>query len=111
MAEALEREFEGAKIEIVIKEQYRNMLQYLEPHPNAIEYALQAVRETGLEPKLTSIRGGTDGAKLSAAGLPTPNLFAGGVNFHSKFEWVAVRAMVKATETLLNLVRIWAERG
>jgi tripeptide aminopeptidase len=111
VAESLEREFEGCKIEIEIKEQYRNMVYDLEKEPRAIELALEAVKQSGIEARLLSIRGGTDGSRLSAMGLPTPNIFAGGVNFHSKFEWVAVRAMVKATETVLNLVKLWAERG
>jgi len=111
LAESLEREFVGVKIKIEIKEQYRNMVYDLEKEPRAIELALEAVKQTGVEPRLLSIRGGTDGSRLSAMGLPTPNIFAGGVNFHSKFEWVAVTAMVKAAETVLNLVKLWAERG
>jgi tripeptide aminopeptidase len=111
LAKSLEREFDGLRIEIEIKEQYRNMVYDLEKEPRAVELALEAVKQAGVEPKLLSIRGGTDGSRLSAMGLPTPNIFAGGVNFHSKFEWVAVTAMVKATETVLNLVKLWAERG
>ncbi len=111
LAESLEREFEGAKIEVEIKEQYRNMIYHLEKEPRAVEFALEAVRATGVEPAVHAIRGGTDGARLSAMGLPTPNIFAGGINFHSKFEWVPVRAMVKATETVLELSRLWAEKG
>ncbi|GAB4222071.1 MAG: peptidase T [Acidobacteriota bacterium] len=109
--EALRREFEGARIELEFKEQYRNMKLYLEKEPRAVQFALEAVRAAGVEPKLTAIRGGTDGARLSAMGLPTPNIFAGGINFHSKFEWVGVATMVKATETILHLVRLWAEKG
>ncbi len=108
--EALRREFDGVRIDLAFKEQYRNMKLYLEKEPRAVPYAIEAVRAAGIEPKLTAIRGGTDGARLSAMGLPTPNIFAGGINFHSKFEWVAVSTMVKATETILHLVRLWAER-
>jgi tripeptide aminopeptidase len=111
IASRVESGFPGARIEIEIAEQYRNMLDHLAAEPRAVEFALEAVRAAGIEPRLTSIRGGTDGSQLSAAGLPTPNLFAGGINFHSKYEWVAVPVMVKATETLLHLTRIWAERG
>ncbi|MFH1462953.1 MAG: peptidase T [Pseudomonadota bacterium] len=111
LAMSLEREFEGSKVEVEIKEQYRNMIYHLQAEPRAVEFAMDAVRLSGVEPRLLSIRGGTDGARLSAMGLPTPNIFAGGVNFHSKFEWVAVPAMVKAVETAVQLVGIWATRG
>lgn len=111
LAESLEREFAGSKIKVQIKEQYRNMIYHLDKEPRAIPFAMEAVAATGIEPRLLSIRGGTDGARLSAMGLPTPNIFAGGVNFHSKFEWVAVRAMVKATESAVQIARVWAEKG
>ncbi len=111
LANALEREFPGSRVVVEIKEQYRNMIYHLEKEPRAVEYALEAVRQAGMEPRLESIRGGTDGSRLSAMGLPTPNIFAGGVNFHSKFEWVPVRAMAKATEVMIGIARLWAERG
>jgi tripeptide aminopeptidase len=111
LAESLQREFEGSKIEVQIKEQYRNMVYHLEKEPRAVDFAMKAVELSGVEPRLLSIRGGTDGARLSAMGLPTPNVFAGGVNFHSKFEWVAVRAMEKAVLTAINIGRVWAEEG
>lgn len=111
LAEGLEREFPGSKIEVEIKEQYRNMVYELEKEPRAVEFALEAVKAAGMEPRLHSIRGGTDGARLSAMGLPTPNIFAGGMNIHSKKEWVAVRAMEKASETVVHLARLWAEKG
>jgi tripeptide aminopeptidase len=111
LAESLEREFEGAKVAVEIKRQYRNMIYGLDKEPRAVEFALDAVRAAGIEPNLASIRGGTDGSRLTEMGLPTPNLFAGGINFHSKFEWVAVRTMAKASETAVHLVRLWAEKG
>jgi tripeptide aminopeptidase len=111
LAEGLEREFPGSKLEVEIKEQYRNMVYRLDEEPRAVEFALEAVKAAGLEPALHSIRGGTDGARLSAMGLPTPNIFAGGMNIHSKKEWVAVRAMEKASETVVQLARLWAEKG
>ncbi len=111
VGEGLEREFEGSQVEVVIKKQYRNMIYHLEKEPRAVAFALDAVRAAGVEPRLEAIRGGTDGARLSEMGLPTPNIFAGGVNFHSKFEWVATRAMEKACETLIHLARLWAEKG
>ena len=111
LAESLQREFEGSKIEVTIKEQYRNMIYHLDVEPRAIEFAMKGVALAGIEPRLLSIRGGTDGARLSALGLPTPNVFAGGVNFHSKFEWVAVRAMEKAVVSAIKIAQVWAEEG
>ena len=97
-------------MELEIQESYRNMKLRLDTDaPEATEYALEAVRRAGLEPRLASIRGGTDGARLTFAGLPTPNLFAGGVNFHSKTEWVAVKAMEQAVATLLHLCDVVVE--
>jgi tripeptide aminopeptidase len=75
------------------------------------EYALDAVRRAGVEPKLQIIRGGTDGAKLCFQGLLTPNLFTGGQNFHSKQEWISVTDMEKAVETLVQLAQVWVERS
>jgi tripeptide aminopeptidase len=111
LAESLQREFPGSKVEVTIKEQYRNMKYDLGKEPRAVPFAVEAVKAAGIEVKQTAIRGGTDGARLTAMGLPTPNIFAGGINFHSKFEWVAVPVMVKATETILHLTKIWAEKG
>lgn len=100
-----------ARIEIEIKEQYENMRLKIEEHPEVVEYALEAVKRAGVEPKLQIIRGGTDGAKLCFQGLPTPNIFTGGHNFHSKLEWISVQDMGKAVETLVNLVQIWVEKS
>ncbi|MBN2031388.1 peptidase T [bacterium] len=100
-----------AVIDLDIKDQYENMRFMLEKDPRPIEYAMEAVRRVGIEPKLHYIRGGTDGAKLSSRGLLTPNIFSGGKNFHSRLEWVAVEAMEKAVETLVHLVQIWTEGG
>ena len=82
----------------------------LEKHSEVVENAMEAVRRTGLTPKLHIIRGGTDGARLCFEGLPTPNIFTGGHNFHSKREWISVQDMEKAVETLVNLVQIWVEK-
>jgi tripeptide aminopeptidase len=109
--ECLAQRYPRAQIELEIKEQYQNMLEVLKNYPQVVENALEAVRRTGLQPVLKAIRGGTDGAKLCFMGLPTPNIFAGGHNFHSKREWVAVADMVLATNTLLNLVQIWVEKS
>ncbi len=97
-----------ANIEISFKESYRNMKYKIDEHPLVVEHAIEAVKRSGLKPKRSLIRGGTDGARLSYMGLPTPNIFTGGHNFHSKKEWVAVQDMQKAIETIVNLVAIWA---
>ncbi len=104
-------DFPKVDIAVSVQESYRNMRFVLEKHPVVVENALEAVRRAGLEPKLTAIRGGTDGALLSYKGLPTPNLFTGGHLFHSRLEWVAVADMEKAVDTLVHLVQVWAERG
>ncbi len=87
-----------------VKEQYRNMKQILDRHPEVVEYAAEAIRRAG-------IRGGTDGSRLSFMGLPCPNIFAGEYAFHSKEEWTSVQDMEKAVETIVHLARIWEERG
>lgn len=99
-----------ADIKLQVRQQYRNMRPRLDETPWVTEAALEAVRRVGLEPRIKSIRGGTDGARLTEKGLPTPNLFTGGVNFHSKKEWVAVDALENASRTLIELARLWAER-
>lgn len=99
-----------ARIEIEITEQYRNMRYALERTPLAVAHALAAVARAGVTPRVTVLRGGTDGARLTAMGLPTPNLFAGGINFHSKKEWIAVPALEAASRTVVELAKLWAER-
>ncbi len=100
----------GSTFEFEIKEYYRNMKYDLEKEPRAVEYAIEAIRRVGIEPQLGSIRGGTDGANLTARGLPTPNLFTGEQSFHSFTEWVCVKDMELATSTILQLISVWAER-
>jgi tripeptide aminopeptidase len=98
-----------AAVEIDVKRQYRNMKEYLRDHPRAVEAAREAIRRAGLEPRSTVIRGGTDGSRLSEKGLPTPNLFTGGHEYHSVREWICVPDMGSAAETIVHLVQIWAE--
>jgi tripeptide aminopeptidase len=98
-----------AKIEIQINEQYRNMREELEKDTRVIDNLYEATKRTGLQPLWAPIRGGTDGSRLTADGLPTPNIFTGGSNYHSCTEWVNVWGMEKAVETVLNLVQIWVE--
>src|SRR5882672_6216814 len=90
---------------------YRNLKEVLDRHPQVIENAREAYRRAGLTPVKGAIRGGTDGSRLSFMGLPTPNIFAGGHQFHSRLEWVAVQDMEKAVEVIVNLARVVEERG
>jgi tripeptide aminopeptidase len=113
--EALAREavarFPGAQLRVSVEESYRNMGEILARHPLVVQYAREAVRQAGLEVKARPIRGGTDGSRLSFMGLPTPNIFAGEHNFHSRLEWVSAQDMEKAVEVIVNLARLWAERS
>ena len=87
------------------------MQEVLDQHPDVVEYAREAIRRAGLEVRSTTpIRGGTDGSRLSFMGLPTPNLFAGEHNFHSRLEWVSVQDMEKAVEVIVELCRVWERR-
>jgi tripeptide aminopeptidase len=95
----------------MVEESYRNMKYVLDDHPRVTACAVKAIERAGLEPKLGLIRGGTDGARLSYMGLPTPNIFTGGHNFHSKTEWISVQDMARAVETIIHLVTIWAEEA
>ena len=96
-------------ISLTVKDQYYNMREQVEPYPEVIGKAMQAMREAGVEPIVRPIRGGTDGARLSYMGLPCPNLFTGGMNFHGKFEYCSLDTMGRAVRTILNLARLWAE--
>ncbi len=101
----------GAKGQLVIEAQYRNMHQVISRHPEVSEYALEAIREAGIEPQHHSIRGGTDGATLSHKGLPCPNLFTGQHAFHSKQEWICIQDMQKAVEVVVRLCGIWEAKS
>jgi tripeptide aminopeptidase len=102
--------FPGAACKCVVEESYRNMKEVLDEHPQVVGNALEAIRRAGLEPRVEPIRGGTDGSRLSFMGLPTPNIFAGEHNFHSRFEWISTRDMHKAVEVIIELCRVWEER-
>ncbi|HEY0872375.1 MAG TPA: peptidase T [Vicinamibacterales bacterium] len=99
----------GCRLETTITEQYRNMREVLDRHPEVVERARTAMRRVGIEPIERPIRGGTDGSRLSFMGLPTPNLFAGEHNVHSRLEWVSVQDMEKAVEVIVELCKVWAE--
>ena len=93
---------------LVLKDQYYNMREQVEPHYKIVEIAMKAIADAGVEPKVQPIRGGTDGANLSFRGLPCPNIFAGGLNFHGKFEWVPLESMQKASQVILNILAAFA---
>ena len=101
----------GSSIDIEIKEQYRNMKEILDEHPQVVEYAEEAIRRAGMEPSKSSIRGGTDGSRLSFMGLPCPNIFAGEHAFHSKHEWVSRQDMQKAVMTCVHIACLWEENA
>jgi tripeptide aminopeptidase len=101
----------GATMEFTITEQYRNMKEMLDKHPEVAAYAAEAINRAGLDVKTESIRGGTDGSRLSFMGLPCPNIFTGMQGIHSKLEWIGVKDMVKAAETVVHLSMIWEEKS
>lgn len=103
--------YPNSGFDFTVKEQYRNMRQVLDKNPEIVNNALEAIRRTGVEPVLSSIRGGTDGSRFSYMGLPCPNIFAGEHAFHSKHEWVSVQDMQKAVQTIVNLCIIWEEQA
>jgi len=103
------QKYPGSRAEIIVSEQYRNMKEILDQHPEVAANAEEAIRRAGMEPEKRSIRGGTDGSRLSFMGLPCPNIFAGEHAFHSKYEWVSVQDMQASVRTIVNLAAIWAE--
>lgn len=111
IADEVLKDFPSSTYELQVKPQYRNMKSMLDKHPQIVEYGMEAMKRAGLNAKLCSIRGGTDGSRLSFMGLPCPNIFAGEHAFHSKQEWVSVQDMQKAVETILHLCMIWEEKS
>ncbi|MBR3075956.1 MAG: peptidase T [Bacteroidales bacterium] len=107
--EFIDAKYGAGTAEPVIKDQYYNMREMVEPHYHIVEKAQKAMEMAGLKPRIQPIRGGTDGANLSFKGLPCPNIFAGGLNFHGKFEWVPLESMQKASAVILNIVNLFAE--
>lgn len=103
--------YPNSRYEFIVEEQYRNMKSVLDQHPELIRTGIEAIERSGLKAKLQSIRGGTDGSRLSFMGLPCPNIFAGEHAFHSKQEWVSVQDMQKAVQTIINLALIWEEQS
>jgi tripeptide aminopeptidase len=107
VADTLTAEHPKAKIEIDVQKQYRNMVEALAKEPRAYNLAVEAIRKIGLTPKTESIRGGTDGSRLSEMGLPTPNLSTGMHNFHSPLEFACLEQMDNAVKVLIELAQLW----
>ncbi len=105
----LNNKYGQGTLTLTLKDQYYNMRKMVEPHPQVINNALAAMREADVEPIVRPIRGGTDGARLSFMGLPCPNIFAGGMNFHGKFEYCSLNSMEKAVKVIINIAKKWAE--
>ncbi len=109
LAEAVEAVFSGGKVKVESKRLYTNMRDHIDKEPRIMKMLEEAIRRTGVEPARKIIRGGTDGSRLSEMGTPTPNVFTGGYNFHSRLEWASLNTMVEAAETAINLIRLWGE--
>ncbi|HRJ87834.1 MAG TPA: peptidase T [Pyrinomonadaceae bacterium] len=105
------KRFPNVAAKFDIRVGYLNMKEELKKYPQLVQFASDAAKRAGVTPKMKPIRGGTDGARLTFMGLPTPNLFTGGHNFHGKLEWNSRKGLERSTETLVNLVQIWAEKG
>jgi tripeptide aminopeptidase len=110
-AQSVVARFPGSSFTLVTKPQYRNMKKVLDEYPEVVEYGIEAIKRAGVNARLCSIRGGTDGSRLSFMGLPCPNIFAGEHAFHSKQEWVSIQDMQKAVETILHLCMVWEEKA
>ncbi len=107
--EYLKQRYGADVVTLTMKDQYYNMRKMVEPHPQVIDRAIKAMELAGVKPLIKPIRGGTDGARLSFMGLPCPNLFTGGMNFHGKFEYCSLTTMQRAQQVILNLAQLWAE--
>jgi tripeptide aminopeptidase len=111
IAEKVLSHYPNSEFEFIVTEQYRNMKQVIDRHPQVVDNAVEALTRAGIKPIRNSIRGGTDGSRLSFMGLPCPNIFAGEHAFHSKEEWVSIQDMEKAVETLIHLALVWEEKA
>lgn len=111
IAEEIVAKYPGATLEFTVREQYRNMKEVLDKHPQVIAFAKEAIEKAGLPVRMESIRGGTDGSRLSFIGLPCPNIFTGMQGIHSKTEWIGISDMQKAVETLVHLVQVWEQKS
>ena len=108
-ADFINARYGAGTVTVTVRDQYYNMREQVEPHYHVVEKAVRAMEQAGVKPKIQPIRGGTDGANLSFKGLPCPNIFAGGLNFHGKFEWVPLESMEKAAAVIRHLIALYAE--
>jgi tripeptide aminopeptidase len=108
VAKAVEAQFPLGSVSLSFTKQYVNMRERLDERPEVLERLMEAARRAGADPSVKPIRGGTDGARLTEMGVPTPNVFTGGYNYHSRYEWASLGEMVLAVETILELVGQWA---
>ncbi len=111
LAEKTVKEYPEAKFEFQVIEQYRNMKYVLDDHPQVTDYAIEALNRLNIKPIMNPIRGGTDGARLSYMGLPTPNIFAGEHSFHSQLEWIAIQDMEMAVKNIIEIAKVWEEKS
>ncbi len=111
LTELILKSYPHSTYDFIVTNQYRNMKDVLDKTPEVVEYAMEAVRRAGVEPVLSSIRGGTDGSRFSFMGLPCPNIFAGEHAFHSKHEWISIQDMYRVVDTIVNLTKVWEERS
>jgi len=111
LAEDTVKKYPGARIDFEVTEQYRNMIEIIKNHPQVIDYAKEAMDRLSVKPIMRPIRGGTDGARLSFMGLPTPNIFAGEHSFHSKLEWIAIQDMEMAVKNIVEIAKVWEEKS
>ena len=109
VAATIMAEFPGAKVDVKVQKQYRNMFEHLSKEPRAVKLAAKAIKNAGMEPKFQSIRGGTDGSRLSEMGLPTPNLSVGMHNFHSPLEFACLEQMENSVKVLVELAKLWGK--
>ncbi len=109
ITKAVLKNYPNSTYHLEVKEQYRNMKEVLDKHPDVLNYAIKAIEKAGIQPLQTGMRGGTDGARLTFMGLPCPNIFVGEQAFHSKYEWVSRQDMEKATEVIINICELWAK--
>ena len=108
IASLLNRKYPDGTVKLEIQDQYFNMREKIEPVFHILEIAKRAIEDLGIQPKIIPVRGGTDGSRLSFMGLPCPNIFAGGHNFHGKFEYVPLESMIAATNVIISIVALYA---
>jgi tripeptide aminopeptidase len=108
IAAAVEAKYPLGSVKLTVNKQYLNMREKLDEKPEVLERAMEAARRAGVEPVIRPIRGGTDGARLTELGVPTPNLYTGGYNYHSRYEWASVSEMGQTVDTVIELVGLWA---